>query len=70
VNHHAGTEWMQRELQMLAALNIANGLCPDCGGAGEVFDIAKITSTGNPFHGKRCPHCRGTGKPSEKDLAR
>lgn len=70
MNHHPGTDWMNRELEMLSRKNIAEGNCPDCGGAGEVFDVAKITRTGNPHHGKRCPHCKGTGKPLASDLKR
>ena len=50
-------------LEQIRQLNIAAGLCPDCGGAGEVYDLRKIHLTGDPHAGKRCPTCRGTGKP-------
>lgn len=43
--------------------NIANGKCPDCGGAGIVADMAKINRTGDPHANRTCRTCNGTGKP-------
>ena len=50
-------------LEMLRRHNIAHGLCPDCGGAGDVYDLRKIARTENPHATSRCRTCKGTGKP-------
>jgi DnaJ-class molecular chaperone len=57
-------EWAE-SFALLDAKNRAEGKCTTCGGAGEVFDVSKITRTHHPFHGKKCPLCKGTGKPRQ-----
>ncbi len=56
-------DW-QAQLDAIRAMHIENGVCPDCGGAGEVFDLAAIARTGNPFSGVKCRSCRGDGRTS------
>lgn len=57
-----GMNYLTEALARVRAENIANGLCPDCGGAGVVADMGKIHR--DPHANRRCRTCRGTGKPS------
>lgn len=52
------------DIDVLRTQNIANGKCPDCGGAGQVYDMRAIERTNNPHASMRCRTCRGTGLPN------